>query len=104
MNNSNYYDFMTVADLKSIVGDLPDEMLIVIPVVDEEDVNHIYGFRKVRTAGILECNYECEEESKVFCINGAANGMGIADQIRFSGKDVDTVTVLYGDFTKGEKK
>ena len=49
---------LRVKDLRIILEGLPDDMLIIIPVVDENDVNHIYGFRKVRTAGILEDEYE----------------------------------------------
>lgn len=94
MNETNYYDFMTIGELKEIIKDLDDEMLMVIPVVDEEDVNHIYGFRKVRTAGILHC--EAEEHSEVLCLNGATGEKDIADQVYFSGRDVDVVDVLYG--------
>lgn len=103
MNNSNYYDFMTVADLKSIINDLPDEMLVVIPVVDEDDVNYILGFRKVRTAGILKC--EIEECSEVLCLNGAADGKDILDQVHYSGCDVGVTKLLYGDFAdEGDKE
>lgn len=93
---TNYYDYMTVSELKSVLNDLPDDMLVVIPVVDEEDVNHIFGFRKVRTAGILRC--ETEECSEVICLNGAANGMDILDQIHYSGRDVSVTKLLYGNF------
>lgn len=94
MNDSNYHDFMRIGDLKTVLRDLPDEMLVVIPVVDEDDVNHISGFRKVRTAGILGCQTENEQE--VLCLNGAADGQDIADQIHFSGQDVDVLNILYG--------
>lgn len=90
----SYYDFMTIKDLKDIVADLPDDMNIVIPVVDEDDVNKIFGFRLARTAGILTC--EGEERSKVLCINGAADDNDIADQVYYSGKDVGIVKILYG--------
>ena len=102
MNESNYYDYMTIRELKDILNDLPDDMLVVIPVVDEEDVNHILGFRKIRTAGILRC--ETEEHSEVFCINGASEGMDILDQIHYSGRDVCCTKLLYGDFSKEEKE
>lgn len=102
MNNSNYYDFMRISDLKTVLRDLPDEMLVVIPVVDEDDVNRIFGFRKVRTAGILGCQTESEQE--VLCLNGAADGQDIADQIHFSGKDVDVLNVLYGKSRYDEEK
>lgn len=101
MNNANYYDFMTIKDLKEILNELPDETLVVIPVVDEDDVNYILGFRKVRTAGILKC--ETEEPSEVLCLNGAADGKGIDDQLQSSGLDVGIIKVLYGDFSEKEK-
>ena len=100
MNNSNYYDFMRVSNLKNIICDLPDEMLVVIPVVNEDDVNLIFGFRKVRTAGILGCLTESEKE--VLCLNGAADGKDIADQIHFSDKDVDVLKILYGKHADDE--
>lgn len=91
---SSYYDFMTIKDLKDVIADLPDDMNIVIPVVDEDDVNKIFGFRLVRTAGILTC--ESEERSKVLCVNGAADDNDIADQVYYSGKDVGVDKILYG--------
>ena len=93
---------MRVKDLKNILNDLPDEMLVIIPVVDLNDVNLIYGFRKVRTVGILRC--ETEEDSEVICLNGAADGQDIADQVWFSEKDVDVKEVLYGKSKYEEKK
>ena len=86
---------LRVKDLKTILESLPDDMLIVIPVVDEDDVNKIYGFRKVRTAGILEHEYEERNDRQVLCINGATNGADIADQVHFSGNDVSVKTILY---------
>ena len=100
MNNSNYYDFMRVSNLKNIICDLPDEMLVVIPVVNEDDVNLIFGFRKVRTAGILGCQTESEKE--VLCLNWAVDGKDIADQIHFSDKDVDVLKILYGKHADDE--
>lgn len=90
-------DFMRVGDLKKILNNLSNDMLIVIPVVDEDDVNMIYGFRKVRTAGILTSEYEAEDEREVFCLNGTMDGQDLADQVDFSGRDVDVTTVLYGE-------
>lgn len=43
---------MRIRDLKKIINELPDDMVVVVPVIDEGDVNCICGFRKVRTAGI----------------------------------------------------
>lgn len=94
MNSANYYDFMQVKDLKKILNSLPDEMIVVVPVIDENDVNKIYGFRKVRTAGILGCEFE--EHSTALCLNGATDGQDIADQVHFSGCDVNVLDILYG--------
>lgn len=87
-------DYMRIKDLKSIIQDLPDDMLIVIPVVDEDDVDSIIAFRKVRTAGILVCEHESDPE--VLCLNGSTEGYDIADQIESSGREVDVKEVLYG--------
>lgn len=94
MNSANYYDFMQVKDLKKILNSLPDEMIVVVPVIDENDVNKIYGFRKVRTAGILGCEFE--EHSTALCLNGATDGQDIADQVHFSECDVNVLDILYG--------
>lgn len=102
MNNTNYYDFMRIKDLKEILNELPDEMLVVIPVVDEDDVNHIYGFRKVRTAGILKDEWQSEEEREVLCLNGAADGKDIVDQV--ANRDVEVSKVLYGRFDHDEEE
>lgn len=85
---------MRIKDLKDIINKLPDDMLIVIPVIDEENCNRIFGFRKVRTAGILVC--ECEEDREALCLN-AADKQDIADQVYFSGKDVGVVEILFGE-------
>ena len=66
----NEYQNMRVKDLKNILTTLPDDMLIIIPVIDEDDANHIYGFRHVRTAGVLTC--ESEQDREVLCLNAAA--------------------------------
>lgn len=92
---------MRIKDLKQIIDKLPDDMLVVIPVIDEESVDRIYGFRKVRTAGILTC--EAEQDPEVLCLNAATNDYDIADQVHFSGRDVDVVKVLFGE-SKKEKQ
>ena len=84
---------MIVKDLKDILNQLPDDMPVIIPVIDEDDANHIYGFRYVRTAGILIS--QGEQDDKVLCLN-AADKEDIADQVYFSGKDVGVEKVLYG--------
>lgn len=96
MDNTNYYDFMTVRDLKGILRILPDDMPIVIPVVDEDDVNCLRGFRKVRTAGVLHC--ESEEDKDVFSINGATEDNDIVTQVYTSPaiKGINVTQLLYG--------
>ena len=79
----------------------PDDMPIVIPVIDGCDVNHIYGFRYVRTAGELISAGERDRE--VLCLNASADGQDIADQVHFSGKDVSVNKILFG-ISKHDKK
>lgn len=91
---------LRVRDLKDIIDKLPDDMLIVMPVIDEDDANHIYGFRKIRTAGILVC--DSEDDKEVLCVNAAADDNDIADQVHFSGRDVGVKNVLFG-YSKYDK-
>lgn len=63
---------MRVKDLKNIINQLPDDMLVVMPVIDENNANHIYGFRRVRTAGVLTCNGE--EDRNALCLNSSESG------------------------------
>ena len=85
---------MTIADLKEIIKDLPNDMPVIIPVVDEDDCNRIFSFRFVRTAGLL--SDEGEEYRTVLCLNAAADENDIADQVHFSGKDVGVEKILFG--------
>lgn len=94
------YQNMYVKDLKKILKELPDDMPIIIPVIDEDDANHIYGFRHVRTAGVLE-SYG---EDNAFCLNAAADGQDIADQVHFSGRDVGVKSILFGISKYDEKE
>lgn len=84
---------MTIAELKRIIADLPDDMPVIIPVIDEEDCNRIFAFRFVRTAGLLSS--EGEEYRTVLCLN-TANEKDIANQVYFSGKDVNVEEILFG--------
>lgn len=92
---------MRIKDLKQLIEHLPDDMLVIIPVIDEESVDHIYGFRKVRTAGILAS--ETEQDREALCLNAATNDYDIADQVHFYGGDVDAVRVLFGESGKEKK-
>ena len=93
---------MRVKDLKYILEQLPDDMAVIIPVIDEEDTNHIYGFRHVRTAGVLIS--EGEHDREVLCLNAAADGQDIADQVYFSGRDVGVKEVLFGYSNEIERR
>ena len=93
---------MTVSQLKNIIAELPDDMSVIIPVIDEDDCNRIFGFRHVRTAGILVDDY-AEKDNKVLCLNAATDEKDIADQVYFSGKEVSVEKILYGT-SKYEKE
>ena len=95
---------MHVKDLKKILNELPDDMSIIIPVIDEDNVNRIYGFRYIRTAGTLVCEYE--QDPTVLCLNAAADGQNIADQIRLSGRgrDVSVKKILFNGKLKRKKE
>ena len=97
----NKYQNMRVKNLKHILEQLPDDMAVTIPVIDEEDANHIYGFRHVRTAGVLIS--EGEHDREVLCLNAAADMQDIADQVHFSGRDVGVKSILFG-MSKYDKK
>lgn len=98
----NEYQNMRVKDLKRILNRLPDDMPIIIPVIDKDDANHIFGFCHVRTAGILE---SCGEEDAC-CLNAAADGQDIADQVYLSGRDVGVKKILFSSpkYSKKENK
>lgn len=97
----NEYRNMRVKDLKNILEQLPDDMAVIIPVIDEEDANRIYGFRHVRTAGVLIS--EGEQDQEVLCLNAAADRQDIADQVYFSGRDVGVKEILFGVSKYDEK-
>lgn len=92
---------MRVKDLKDILSQLPDDMPVIIPVIDEDDCNRMFGFRYVRTAGELAC--DGEQDREVLCLNAAADGKDIADQIYLSGRDVSVNKILFG-VSKYKKK
>ena len=100
---ANKYQDMRVKDLKHILEQLPDDMEVIMPVIDEEDANHIYGFRHVRTAGVLI--FEGEQDREVLCLNASVDMMVIADQVYFSGKSsyVGVKEILFG-VSKYDKK
>lgn len=90
---------LTVKHLKEIIEKLPDEMNVVIPVIDEDDSNRIYGFRFVRTAGILTDLMLPDDniEKNVLCINTASEGGRITSQLNGNGygSDIYCKTLLF---------
>lgn len=90
MGNKN----LTVGDLKEILGMLDDKTPVIIPVIDEENCNHILAFRHVRTAGILECQYEREDERFALCLNAATDENDLYTQILKRKSDIICKEVL----------
>ena len=86
---------ITVKYLKEVLNECPDDMLVVMPVIEEEDNNHIIAFRFIRTAGILRDDYASEDEKRVLCINTSAYGADIYSQVEKSGREVTCEKVLY---------
>lgn len=71
--------YMTVADLKRILKDLPDDMPVVIPARVDENYNILTNCVAVGTAGVLSSPYEA---TKVLCLNAIASRVDtIAGQI-----------------------
>ena len=87
MNNEN----MTVKDLKTMLENIPDDMPLIIPVIDEDDVTRIQGFRHIRTAGVLESPYD----EPVLCLNGSIENISISDQVEAYDKDIMCKQVLF---------
>ena len=84
---------MTVKDLKEILNECPDDMPVIIPVIDIDDSNDIQAFRYVTTAGILYDDYMPKIEQRVICLNSSEDGAVIANQI--GSRDVVCERVLY---------
>lgn len=69
---------MTVGDLKNILENIPNDTPVIMPVITEDNADNILGFRYVRTAGILESEYE---DDQAFCLN-SSNEFSIQDQLK----------------------
>ena len=86
---------MTVKELKDILKDLPDDMVVIIPATNEKidnDYNHIDCFMHVRIAGILENRWE---EKPALCFNTSEDGMDISSQLKYSGLSTVCKKVLF---------
>lgn len=69
---------MTIKNLKECIEDLPDDMLVIMPIVEKNDSNVIFSFRIARTAGILSSEYESKP---AFCLNSSRDGLDIETQL-----------------------
>ena len=77
---------LTVGELKAILNQIDDdEMDVIIPVVDEEDINRISGFRHVRTVGVLSNKYEPDP---ALCLSASSDGMDISGQLKHSNHSI----------------
>ena len=80
---------MTIAELKRIISDLPDNMPIIIP----DDSVRIFGFCFVRVATILSS--DVEKYRTALCLNTAIDE-DITDQSYFSGRNANVEKILFG--------
>ena len=73
---------MNIGQLKAILKDLPDDMLVVIPNRCYEEIHyHITnGCNIVTTAGILVSGEE--DNGRVLCLNTSESGQDIMSQIK----------------------
>lgn len=79
---------MTVKKLKEILETLPDDMPVIIPVINPDDLNGIDGFRYVKTAGVLCCEFEVDK--RVVCLNTSDCGLDISGQLEHNKYRADT--------------
>ena len=88
---------MTIAELKRLISDLPDNMPIIIP----DDCVRTFGFRFVRTASIL--SYDNSEYRTALCLNTATDE-DITDQSYFSGRNANVEKILFGPSKYDQRK
>ena len=88
---------MTIAELKRVISDLPDNMPVIIP----DDCVRTFGFRFVRTASIL--SYDDSEHRTALCLNTATD-QDITDQSYFSGRDANIEKILFGPSKYDQRK
>lgn len=82
--------YMTVADLKKILENLPDDMLVVIPNNPDENYHIVSNCVFVGTAGILSTKYE---PTKVLCLNANDKNDKISKQV--DGDSIKCEKVLF---------
>nr|DAN98642.1 MAG TPA: hypothetical protein [Caudoviricetes sp.] len=88
---------MTIAELKKLISDLPDNMPVIIP----DDCVRTFGFRFVRIASIL--SYDDREYRTALCLNTATD-QDVTDQSYFSGRDANIEKILFGQSKYDQRK
>ena len=88
---------MTIAELKRLISDLPDNMPVIIP----DDCVRTFGFRFVRIASIL--SYDDREYRTALCLNTATD-QDVTDQSYFSGRDANIEKILFGQSKYDQRK
>lgn len=84
---------MTVKDLKAALKGLPDDMDVIVTTHDPHDANYIFGFKHIRTAGILSNEYEPEH---ALCLAPTEHGIDICTLLRDNGRgDTKCEKVLF---------
>ena len=64
----------TVRDLKNMLDGLPDDMEVIVPITNEHNPNHVFGFNRIRTAGILKSP---AEQDMALCLAPSLGGLDI---------------------------
>lgn len=62
---------VTVRDLKNMLDGLPDDMEVIVPITNEHNPNHVFGFNRIRTAGILKSP---AEQDMALCLAPSLGG------------------------------
>lgn len=65
---------VTVRDLKDMLDGLPDDMEVIVPITNEHDPNNLFGFNRIRTAGILKSPMEPD---MALCLAPSLGGLDI---------------------------
>lgn len=71
---------MTVGQLKECLKDIPDDIHVIFAVPDTVDTNHVYGYRYIRTAGILTDHLvegSGMEDATTLCLAVTAGGLDL---------------------------
>lgn len=72
------YDLnLTVKEVKEALKDLPDDMQVIVPVVNPENLNEIYSFHFVRSIAVLHEEYD----EDVVCLAPTQDGHDITSNL-----------------------